>query len=66
MARANAAGVRAQIGEQQAAVARAQSDLSAAETDAAYARSEVARYTPLAATGADVLTAPSAAADVER
>ncbi|WP_267393155.1 MULTISPECIES: HlyD family secretion protein [unclassified Sphingomonas] len=53
VSRANAAGVRAQIGEQQAAVARAQSDLSAAETDAAYARSEVARYTPLAATGAE-------------
>ncbi len=52
-ANANAAGVRAQIGEQQAAIARARADLAAARTDAAFARNEVARYQPLAATGAE-------------
>jgi len=53
VARANAKGVRAQIREQQAAVDKAQSDLAAARTDAAFAHSEIARYTPLAASGAE-------------
>ncbi len=53
VARANAAGVQAQIGEQQAAITRARADLTAARTDAAYAHSEVTRYQPLAASGAE-------------
>ena len=53
VARAGAAGVEAQIGEQQAAIGRAQADLTAARTDAAFAHGEVARYEPLAATGAE-------------
>lgn len=53
VAQANAAGVQAQIGEQQAAITRARADLTAARTDAAYAHSEVTRYQPLAASGAE-------------
>ncbi|MFW2850824.1 HlyD family secretion protein [Sphingomonas sp. TX0543] len=53
VANANAAGVRAQIGEQQADIARAQADLVAARADAAFAHNEVSRYQPLAATGAE-------------
>jgi len=53
VAKANAAGVTAQISEQQAAIAKAEADLAAARQAAAYANGEVARYTPLAATGAD-------------
>ncbi|MFT3978741.1 MAG: HlyD family secretion protein, partial [Sphingomonas bacterium] len=48
-----AAGVEAQISEQQAAIVRARADLAAARADAAFARNEVARYQPLAATGAE-------------
>ena len=53
VSRANAAGVRAQINEQQAAIDRARSDLAAARSDAAFAHAEVARYQPLAASGAE-------------
>ncbi|MET4897303.1 HlyD family secretion protein [Sphingomonadaceae bacterium jetA1] len=53
VARANAEGVQAQIHEQQAAIDRAQADLRAAQSDAAFAQAEVARYTPLAASGAE-------------
>ena len=53
VARANAAGVQAQIHEQQAAIVRAQTDVTAAQADAAFAHGEVARYQPLAATGAE-------------
>lgn len=53
VARANARGVEAQIAEQQAAIARARADLSAAATDADFANGEVARYAPLAETGAE-------------
>ncbi|MEI5687221.1 HlyD family secretion protein [Sphingomonas kyungheensis] len=53
VARANAEGVRAQIREQQAAIDKARSDLAAARSDAAYAHSEVRRYQPLAASGAE-------------
>ena len=53
VAKANAAGVTAQISEQQAAIAKAEADLAAARQAAAYANGEVARFTPLAATGAD-------------
>lgn len=53
VAAANAEGVRAQIREQQAAITRAQSDLAAARSDAAFAHAEVARYQPLAASGAE-------------
>lgn len=50
---ANARGVRAQIAEQQAAVDRARAELAAAQTNAAFADGEVARYAPLAASGAE-------------
>jgi membrane fusion protein (multidrug efflux system) len=53
VARANAEGVRAQIHEQQAAIDKARSDLAAARSDAAFAHAEVARYQPLAASGAE-------------
>jgi len=53
VASANAAGVRAQISEQQTAITRARADLAAARTDAAFAHNEVARYQPLAASGAE-------------
>ncbi len=53
VARANAEGVRAQIREQQAAIDKARSDLAAARSDAAFARAEVVRYRPLAASGAE-------------
>lgn len=53
VARANVEGVQAQIKEQQAAIDRSEADLRAAQSDAAFAQAEVARYTPLAATGAE-------------
>lgn len=53
VAEANADNVRAMIGEQEAAVAQAQAQLASASNDAWFAASEVARYTPLAATGAE-------------
>jgi membrane fusion protein (multidrug efflux system) len=53
VAQASAEGVQAQIREQQAAIDKARSDLSAARSDAAFAHSEVARYRPLAASGAE-------------
>lgn len=51
--RATADTVRAQVGEQQAALTQAQAQLSAANSDVAFASQEVARYQPLAATGAE-------------
>lgn len=53
VAKANAAGVQAQILEQQAAITKGQADLNAARADAAFAQREVARYRPLAASGAE-------------
>lgn len=53
VAQANARAVRAQVGEQQAGVSRAQADLTLALSDEAFARSEVTRYEPLAASGAE-------------
>ncbi|BDD68678.1 transporter [Sphingobium sp. TA15] len=53
VARANAAGVVAQIAEQRAAIAQAEADLNAANANAAFAASEVERYRPLAASGAE-------------
>lgn len=53
VAKANAAGVVAQIAEQRAAIDQAQAQLAAAEADAAFAASEVDRYRPLAASGAE-------------
>lgn len=53
VAKANAAGVSAQIREQQAAIDRAAADVAVARSNAAFADSEVARYAPLAATGAE-------------
>jgi len=51
--RATANTVRSQVGEQQAALAQAQAQLNAADSDVAFASQEVARYQPLAATGAE-------------
>ncbi|WP_126173560.1 HlyD family secretion protein [Altericroceibacterium xinjiangense] len=53
IARANAEGVRAQIAEQGAAVQEAQAQLDAAQSDLELARTEVNRYEPLVATGAE-------------
>jgi len=53
VAKANAAGIEAQIHEQQAAIVKAQADLNAAQADADFAQREVARYKPLAASGAE-------------
>lgn len=53
VARANARGVEAQIDEQQAAITRARAELAVAQSDAAFANAEVARYAPLAETGAE-------------
>lgn len=53
VARANAEGIRAQIREQQTAVEQAAAQLALAQSDARFAASEVARYTPLAASGAE-------------
>lgn len=44
---------KASLLEQKAAIAQAQAQLSSAEEDARYAASEVDRYTPLAASGAE-------------
>ena len=51
--RATADTVRSQVGEQQAALAQAQAQLNAALSDVNFASQEVARYEPLAATGAE-------------
>lgn len=51
--RATADTVRAQVGEQQAAVSQAQAQLNAAQSDVAFAAQQVARYGPLAETGAE-------------
>ena len=51
--RATADTVRSQVGEQQAALSQAQAQLDAASSDVAFARQEVARFQPLAATGAE-------------
>lgn len=53
VAEASAEGVRAQIREQQAAIGQARAQLAAAETRLRFAREQVARYAPLAATGAE-------------
>lgn len=53
VAKANAAGVQAQILEQQAAIGKARADLNAARAEAAFAQREVSRYRPLAASGAE-------------
>ncbi|WP_176593893.1 HlyD family secretion protein [Sphingobium sp. EM0848] len=53
VAKANAAGVAAQIAEQHAAIDQAEADLNAANANAVFAASEVERYRPLAASGAE-------------
>ncbi|MET0246689.1 MAG: biotin/lipoyl-binding protein, partial [Sphingomonas sp.] len=53
IADANAEGVRAQIREQDAAIDSAQAQLAVATSSLGFARNEVARYTPLAASGAE-------------
>ncbi|GGN61042.1 transporter [Novosphingobium indicum] len=53
IAQASAAGARAQIEEQAAAIERARAELAAAQEAAAQAASQVNRYRPLAATGAE-------------
>lgn len=53
VAQAGAEGIRAQIQEQMAAIDRARADVAAAESRVGFAHSEVARYAPLAASGAE-------------
>ncbi len=53
VAAAGAAGVEAQIREQQSAITQAEAQLAAAQADADFAASEVARYQPLAQSGAE-------------
>ena len=53
LAKANAAGVVAQMAEQRAAIAQAEAELNAANASASFAASEVERYRPLAASGAE-------------
>ena len=52
-ASASEEAANAQLAEQQAAIAQAKAQLAAAEEDARFASSEVDRYTPLAASGAE-------------
>lgn len=51
--RATADTVRAQVGEQRAALAQAQAQQYAAQADVAFARHQLDRYEPLAASGAE-------------
>lgn len=53
VAGANAAGVDAQMREQEAAIASAEADVAAARADAGFAQNEYARYQPLAESGAE-------------
>jgi membrane fusion protein (multidrug efflux system) len=53
VSRANADNVRAGIREQEAAISEAEAQLAKSQADAQYAAGEVARYTPLAASGAE-------------
>ncbi|MBU3079329.1 HlyD family secretion protein [Sphingomonas quercus] len=53
VAAANADNVRAMIGEQEAAIAQARAQLAVSVSDANYANSQVERYAPLAAAGAE-------------
>jgi membrane fusion protein (multidrug efflux system) len=53
LAAASAENARAMIGEQEAAIAQARATLGAARSRAAFAAAQVARYTPLVATGAE-------------
>ncbi len=53
VAEANADNVRAGIREQQAAIQQAQAQLASSRSDAQFAAGEVARYTPLAESGAE-------------
>jgi membrane fusion protein, multidrug efflux system len=53
VAKANADNVRAGIREQEAAIAQARAQLASSQSDAAFAASQVARYAPLAASGAE-------------
>jgi membrane fusion protein, multidrug efflux system len=53
VAQANADNVRAGIREQEAAIAQARAQLASSRADAAFAAGQVARYAPLAASGAE-------------
>ncbi|WP_404477199.1 HlyD family secretion protein [Novosphingobium sp. BL-52-GroH] len=53
VAKANVSGVVAQIDEQSASIDQARAQLAAAQAEADHAAREVARYRPLAATGAE-------------
>jgi membrane fusion protein (multidrug efflux system) len=53
VSRANADNVRAGIFEQDAAIMQARAELATAQADARYAAGEVARYAPLAESGAE-------------
>jgi membrane fusion protein (multidrug efflux system) len=53
VAEANADSIRAQIAEQHAAIDQARGELAAAQSNLNFAQAQVARYTPLAASGAE-------------
>jgi membrane fusion protein (multidrug efflux system) len=53
VANANADGIRAQIAEQHAAIDRARGELAAAQSAQVFAQTQVDRYAPLAASGAE-------------
>ncbi|WBO22855.1 HlyD family secretion protein [Sphingomonas abietis] len=53
VAQANADNVRAGIREQEAAIQQARAQLASSQADARFAASQVARYTPLAESGAE-------------
>ncbi|WP_448664226.1 HlyD family secretion protein [Sphingomonas sp. CJ20] len=66
VARANAEGVRAQIREQQAGIEQARAQLAQAQSSLTFAQGEVARYTPLAASGAETRERLSQLRDQEK
>jgi membrane fusion protein, multidrug efflux system len=53
VAKANADNVRAGIREQESAITQARAQLASSQSDAAFAASQVQRYAPLAASGAE-------------
>jgi membrane fusion protein (multidrug efflux system) len=53
VAQANAENIRANVREQEAAIEQARAQLASSKADAAFASGQVARYIPLAASGAE-------------
>jgi len=66
VAEASADSIRAQIREQQAAIGQARAQLAAADSNLAFARSEVARFAPLAESGAETRERLAALRNQER